>query len=109
MDVGVAVGGGDGDWDGLKEEGADKFEYGLHAVGQAHRPCPRLPPKTMAKMGISTLASYKGAQIFEALGLGDEVIQACFKGTPSRIGGATFEQLGADALQVCKGRSLGCS
>ena len=61
-------------------------------------PYPSL--QTMAKMGISTLASYKGAQIFEALGLGDEVIQACFKGTPSRIGGATFEQLGADALQV---------
>ncbi len=54
----------------------------------------------MAKMGISTLASYKGAQIFEALGLGDEVINACFKGTPSRIGGVSFEQLGADALQM---------
>ena len=54
----------------------------------------------MAKMGISTLASYKGAQIFEALGLGDEVIAACFRGTPSRIGGVSFEQLGADALQV---------
>ncbi|GAX86014.1 hypothetical protein CEUSTIGMA_g13429.t1, partial [Chlamydomonas eustigma] len=54
--------------------------------------------KTMAKMGISTLASYKGAQIFEALGMGDEVIGACFKGTPSRIGGVGFEQLGVDAL-----------
>lgn len=58
----------------------------------------------MAKMGISTLASYKGAQIFEALGLGDEVIAACFKGTPSRIGGVSFEQLGADALKVRLGR-----
>lgn len=56
--------------------------------------------KTMAKMGISTLASYKGAQIFEALGLGDEVVDACFKGTPSRIGGVNFEQLGADAMQL---------
>ena len=61
---------------------------------------PSHPPQTMAKMGISTLASYKGAQIFEALGLGDEVIAACFRGTPSRIGGVSFEQLGADALQV---------
>jgi glutamate synthase (NADPH/NADH) len=52
----------------------------------------------MAKMGISTLASYKGAQIFEALGVGEEVIAACFKGTPSRIGGVGFEQLGTDAL-----------
>ncbi|KAL1139053.1 hypothetical protein AAG570_009114 [Ranatra chinensis] len=47
--------------------------------------------KVMAKMGISTLQSYKGAQIFEAVGLSDEVIDKCFKGTPSRIGGVTFE------------------
>jgi len=56
--------------------------------------------KVMAKMGISTLASYKGAQIFEALGLGDEVVDLCFKGTPTRIGGVNFDQLGADALQM---------
>lgn len=35
--------------------------------------------KVMAKMGISTLQSYKGAQIFEAVGLADEVIDRCFK------------------------------
>lgn len=35
--------------------------------------------KVMAKMGISTLQSYKGAQIFEAIGLADEVIHKCFK------------------------------
>jgi len=56
--------------------------------------------KTMAKMGISTLASYKGAQIFEALGVGAEVIDECFRGTPSRIGGIGFAQFGADALQL---------
>merc|ERR1719498_1553960 len=44
--------------------------------------------KVMAKMGISTLASYKGAQVFEAVGLGEEVIKACFCGVPSRVGGA---------------------
>lgn len=54
--------------------------------------------KVLAKMGISTLASYKGAQIFEALGLSSEVIQKCFKGTPSRVEGATFEMLARDAL-----------
>nr|QKY14997.1 glutamate synthase 1 [NADH] chloroplastic isoform X1 (GOSHI) [Polytomella parva] len=54
--------------------------------------------KTMAKMGISTLASYKGAQIFEALGLAPEVVDICFKGTPTRIGGAGWRQLGTDAL-----------
>ncbi|KAL5727008.1 alanine dehydrogenase [Ranunculus cassubicifolius] len=56
--------------------------------------------KVLAKMGISTLASYKGAQIFEALGLASEVIEKCFNGTPSRVEGATFEMLAQDALQL---------
>lgn len=42
--------------------------------------------QVMAKMGISTLQSYKGAQIFEAVGLNDDVIDRCFRGTQSRIG-----------------------
>lgn len=41
--------------------------------------------KVMAKMGISTLQSYKGAQIFEAVGLAEDVIEKAFKGTPSRL------------------------
>ena len=49
--------------------------------------------KVMAKMGISTLHSYKGAQIFEAVGLASEVIQECFSGTSSRIEGAGFSVL----------------
>ena len=49
--------------------------------------------KVMAKMGISTLHSYKGAQIFEAVGLSDEIIQNCFPGTASRVGGISFEAL----------------
>ncbi|XP_002513554.2 glutamate synthase 1 [NADH], chloroplastic isoform X1 [Ricinus communis] len=56
--------------------------------------------KVLAKMGISTLASYKGAQIFEALGLSSEVIEKCFAGTPSRVEGATFEMLASDALHL---------
>ncbi|XP_012539553.2 putative glutamate synthase [NADPH] isoform X1 [Monomorium pharaonis] len=55
--------------------------------------------KVMAKMGISTLQSYKGAQIFEAVGLADEVIDKCFKGTHSRIGGVTFDILGKEAFE----------
>ena len=55
--------------------------------------------KVLAKMGISTLASYKGAQIFEALGLSSEVIGKCFNGTPSRVEGATFEILARDSLR----------
>ena len=43
--------------------------------------------KVMSKMGISTLASYKGAQIFEALGIDNSVVDRCFAGTASRIKG----------------------
>ena len=55
--------------------------------------------KVMAKMGISTLQSYKGAQIFEAVGLNDEVIDRCFAGTPSRIQGVDLRALGFEALR----------
>ena len=47
--------------------------------------------KVMAKMGISTLQSYKGAQIFEAVGLADEIIEFSFPGTPSRVQGIDFQ------------------
>ena len=55
--------------------------------------------KVMAKMGISTLQSYKGAQIFEAVGLSDEVINKCFRGTASRISGVGFDILGEEAIR----------
>jgi glutamate synthase (NADPH/NADH) large chain len=55
--------------------------------------------KVMAKMGISTLQSYKGAQIFEAVGLRDEVMQRCFAGSASRIQGVGFEVLAKEALR----------
>lgn len=55
--------------------------------------------KVMAKMGISTLQSYKGAQIFEALGLRDEVINRCFVGTASRIQGVTFDVIAEETLR----------
>jgi len=55
--------------------------------------------KVMGKMGISTLASYKGAQIFEALGLSSEVIDECFRGTQSRISGVNFEILAEEHLR----------
>ena len=55
--------------------------------------------KVMAKIGISTLQSYKGAQIFEALGLKDEVIDRCFAGTASRVQGVDFDVLAEEALR----------
>jgi glutamate synthase (NADPH/NADH) len=54
--------------------------------------------KVMAKMGISTLQSYKAAQIFEAVGLGSEVIDLCFRNTPSRIGGISLKHMAKDKL-----------
>ncbi|WP_433873296.1 glutamate synthase large subunit [Saccharopolyspora sp. CA-218241] len=49
--------------------------------------------KTMSKMGVSTVSSYTGAQIFEAIGLGAEVVERCFTGTTSRLGGVGFDVL----------------
>ena len=46
--------------------------------------------KILSKMGISTIVSYRGAQLFEAVGLSDEVVSLCFSGVTSRIQGATF-------------------
>ena len=55
--------------------------------------------KVMAKMGISTLQSYKGAQIFEAVGLADDIIQKCFVGTASRVQGISFKVLIEESLR----------
>ena len=52
--------------------------------------------KVMSKMGISTVASYTGAQIFEAIGLGGEVVDSCFTGTVSRLGGVGFDVLATE-------------
>ncbi|MEX1241620.1 MAG: glutamate synthase large subunit [Cyclobacteriaceae bacterium] len=54
--------------------------------------------KVMSKMGISTLQSYQSAQIFEALGLGSDVIEKCFRGTISRIEGLSFDDLAQEVL-----------
>jgi glutamate synthase domain-containing protein 2/glutamate synthase domain-containing protein 1/glutamate synthase domain-containing protein 3 len=56
--------------------------------------------KVMAKMGISCVASYRGAQVLEALGLGAEVMERCFPTVPSRIGGADL----ADIEQLARAR-----
>ena len=52
--------------------------------------------KILSKMGISTIASYRGAMLFEAVGLSSEVIDTCFPELTSRIEGATFADLEAD-------------
>ena len=55
--------------------------------------------KVMSKMGVSTLQGYKGAQIFEAVGLNSRVIDRCFTGTASRVEGVGFEALAVEALR----------
>ncbi len=54
--------------------------------------------KIMSKMGISTLDSYRSAQVFEAIGLGADIIDRCMRGTPSVIGGIGLRELGQDVL-----------
>ncbi|CAN5272477.1 glutamate synthase large subunit [soil metagenome] len=53
--------------------------------------------KILSKMGISTVGSYRGAGAFEIVGLADDVVALCFPGLPSRVGGAGFADLEADA------------
>ncbi|MDR2163407.1 MAG: glutamate synthase large subunit [Clostridiales Family XIII bacterium] len=55
--------------------------------------------KIMSKMGISTVQSYHGAQIFEALGIASTVIDEYFTGTTSRIGGLTLKEIEAEAKE----------
>jgi glutamate synthase (NADPH/NADH) large chain len=55
--------------------------------------------KVMAKMGISTLESYKGAQVFEAVGLDSDFVEAYFYGTTSRIEGVGLDDLEADVRE----------
>ncbi|MEN8176218.1 MAG: glutamate synthase large subunit, partial [Pseudomonadota bacterium] len=58
--------------------------------------------KILSKMGISTVASYRGAQLFEAVGLADQVVEQCFSGTPSRLQGMGFKELEADQRQLAR-------
>jgi glutamate synthase (NADPH) large chain len=54
--------------------------------------------KVMSKMGISTVASYTGAQVFEAIGLGQELVDEYFTGTVSRLGGVELDVLAKEAV-----------
>ena len=54
--------------------------------------------KVMSKMGISTIASYTGAQVFEAIGLSKEVVDEFFVGTTSRLGGVSLDVIAAETI-----------
>src|ERR1700691_1357640 len=83
----------------LMRKGALKMEAALRQeLGRSYRRGIRKGLfKIMSKMGISTIASYRSAQLFEIVGLSDEVVEMCFEGSDSRIQGADFQELKADA------------
>jgi glutamate synthase domain-containing protein 2/glutamate synthase domain-containing protein 1/glutamate synthase domain-containing protein 3 len=67
------------------------------AVANYLKACDKGLLKTMAKMGISTLQSYRGAQIFEAVGLDRELVARCFTGTASRVSGVGYDVLARES------------
>jgi glutamate synthase (ferredoxin) len=62
--------------------------------------------KIMAKMGIADVASYRGAQLFDALGLAADVVDLCLTGTPTSIGGVGFAELERELLARRSAREL---
>jgi glutamate synthase (NADPH/NADH) large chain len=58
--------------------------------------------KITSKMGISTISSYRGAQLFESVGLHNDVVELCFAGTTNRIRGANFDDLEAEQHALAK-------
>jgi glutamate synthase (ferredoxin) len=68
------------------------------AVGNYVKSVNKGVVKIMSKMGISTIRSYQGAQIFEALGIGENTIEKYFTGTPTSIGGIGLEEIAEEAL-----------
>ncbi|MGI8984268.1 MAG: glutamate synthase large subunit, partial [Acidimicrobiales bacterium] len=74
--------------DAVSPEAQDRFESAIEEGTL----------KILSKMGISTVDSYRGAQIFEVIGLGAEVVDVCFTGTTSTVGGIGWDALGEDVL-----------
>ena len=58
--------------------------------------------KILSKMGISALASYHGAQTFEIVGLAEDVVALSFKGTPSRLGGLSLDDIDRETASFVK-------
>ena len=83
----------------------DLIAHDMHGLGamDAHKAvknyikaCGKGVLKVMSKMGVSTVASYTGAQIFEAIGLGHPIVDAYFTGTISQLGGIGLDQIAAE-------------
>ena len=85
---------------GLIEEGHDEDVGAEKAVATYLRTINKQLLKIMSKMGISTVTAYQGAQIFEAVGLDGEVVEQCFAGTRSPVGGIGFDGVAAETLAL---------
>jgi glutamate synthase (ferredoxin) len=77
----------------------DKTMTENDAVKNYIKACEKGLMKIMSKMGIAAVDAYCGAQIFEAVGLGAQVVNECFTGTPSRIGGIGYAEIEAEVLK----------
>ncbi len=72
-----------------------------HQLGRSYRRGIRKGLfKVMSKMGISSISSYRGAQLFEIVGMDQSVVERCFRGTTSRIQGTNFDDLWDDQRQL---------
>jgi len=84
----------------LKEDGVLSKELRLeNAIDQYITAIKKGLLKVMSKMGISTIRSYRGAQVFEAVGLNRECVDRYFTGTPSRIGGIGIAEIGRETAE----------
>ena len=82
--------------DDLIAQGADARHRRPTAIANYVKALSKGVLKVMSKMGISTIASYTGAQVFEAFGLAQDLVDEYFTGTPSRLGGIGLDVLAAE-------------
>ena len=83
----------------LIAEGLTEVTDPVKAVRNYIKACGKGVLKVMSKMGISTVASYTGAQIFEAIGLAQELVDEFFTGTVSRLGGVGLDELAREVAE----------
>jgi glutamate synthase (NADPH) large chain len=88
----------------IMRKGRVKLEQGERIeLGRSYRKAIRKGlMKIISKMGISTISSYRSGQLFEIVGLGDDVVDLCFHGTTSRIKGSNFADLQEDQEHLAK-------
>jgi glutamate synthase (NADPH/NADH) large chain/glutamate synthase (ferredoxin) len=83
------------------DEGKNKLGEGMtaqKAMTNYHKALEKGLMKIMSKMGISVLNSYQGAQTFEAIGIGNDVVNFSFTGVPSQIGGISFAEIAEESI-----------